>query len=199
MAGNEIERHPLPPFLPEGARILMLGSFPPPRKRWCMDFFYPNWTNDMWRVWGLVAANDAGHFIVPGEKRFDKDKIEDFCRKQGIALYDAAEEVVRIKDNASDNFLKIVRASDINSLLGCLPECRAIVATGQKSLQVLQTAIGFDALPLGGSCMVRYADRVIRVWRLPSTSRAYPLPLAAKASYYSAMFKASSPEDEKSK
>ena len=30
----EIERHPLKPF-------------PPPRKRWCIDFFYPNRTHTM--------------------------------------------------------------------------------------------------------------------------------------------------------
>lgn len=32
----EIERHPLEPFLPANARLLMLGSFPPQKKggRW---------------------------------------------------------------------------------------------------------------------------------------------------------------------
>ena len=44
----DIERHPLQPFLPANAQILMLGSFPPPKERWCMDFFYPNPQNDMW-------------------------------------------------------------------------------------------------------------------------------------------------------
>ena len=34
----EIETHPLQPFLPENARLLMLGSFPPPRNKWKMDF-----------------------------------------------------------------------------------------------------------------------------------------------------------------
>ncbi|MDR0743014.1 MAG: uracil-DNA glycosylase family protein, partial [Tannerella sp.] len=29
-----IEHHPLPPFLPDHAKILMLGSFPPPPERW---------------------------------------------------------------------------------------------------------------------------------------------------------------------
>ena len=43
------ERHPLEPFLPQNARILMLGSFPPPKARWSMEFFYPNWINDMWQ------------------------------------------------------------------------------------------------------------------------------------------------------
>lgn len=37
------ERHPLQPFLPANAKILMLGSFPPPKARWSMEFFYPNW------------------------------------------------------------------------------------------------------------------------------------------------------------
>ena len=49
-----IEEHPLKPFLPDGARVLFLGSFPPPRKRWSMDFFYPNWLNDFWRIMGLI-------------------------------------------------------------------------------------------------------------------------------------------------
>ena len=49
-----VEVHPLQPFLPEKARLLMLGSFPPQRKRWSMDFFYPNIQNDMWRIFGLV-------------------------------------------------------------------------------------------------------------------------------------------------
>ena len=44
------ELHPLEPFLPVGARLLMLGSFPPQRVRWSMDFFYPNLQNDMWRI-----------------------------------------------------------------------------------------------------------------------------------------------------
>ena len=36
------EHHHLKPFLPANAKVMFLGSFPPPKKRWCMDFFYPN-------------------------------------------------------------------------------------------------------------------------------------------------------------
>lgn len=36
------EIHPLEPFFPQGARLLMMGSFPPKRERWKMDFYYPN-------------------------------------------------------------------------------------------------------------------------------------------------------------
>ena len=87
------ELHPLEPFLPANARILMLGSFPPKRIRWSMDFFYPNLQNDMWRIVGYLAAGDKSHFLMPGGRKFDKERIEAFCRERGIALYDTAVEV----------------------------------------------------------------------------------------------------------
>ena len=49
-----VEYHPLRPFLPEKAKVLFLGSFPPQRKRWCMDFYYPNFINDHWRIEGQI-------------------------------------------------------------------------------------------------------------------------------------------------
>ena len=51
---SQIETHPLAPFLPVNAKLLMLGSFPPPKERWKMDFYYPNYQNDMWRIFGLI-------------------------------------------------------------------------------------------------------------------------------------------------
>ena len=87
------ERHPLEPFLPENARLLMLGSFPPKRIRWSMEFFYPNLQNDMWRIVGYLATGDKMHFLEPGGRRFDRERIEAFCRERGIALYDTAVEL----------------------------------------------------------------------------------------------------------
>ena len=58
----QIERHPLRPFMPENAQLLMLGSFPPPKERWCMDFFYPNPQNDMWRIMGQIFYSDKTYF-----------------------------------------------------------------------------------------------------------------------------------------
>lgn len=110
------ELHPLEPFLPAGARLLMLGSFPPQRVRWSMDFFYPNLQNDMWRIVGLVFFADKSYFLTSDGKRFDKERIECFCREKGLALYDTAEEIIRLKNNASDNFLQVVREVDLAQL-----------------------------------------------------------------------------------
>ena len=98
----EIEQHPLEPFLPGNARLLMLGSFPPQRKRWSMEFYYPNWNNDMWRIAGLLFFNDKDHFADKSQKAFRKERIIDFLNEKGIALFDTATAVRRLQDNASE-------------------------------------------------------------------------------------------------
>ena len=49
-----VEEHPFEPWLPGNAKLLMLGTFPPAEKRWCMPWYYPNFQNDMWRIFGLI-------------------------------------------------------------------------------------------------------------------------------------------------
>ena len=182
------ELHPLEPFLPANARILMLGSFPPKRIRWSMDFFYPNLQNDMWRIVGYLAAGDKSHFLMPGGRKFDKERIEAFCRERGIALYDTAVEVIRLKDNASDNFLQVVREVDLAVLLARIPHCRTLVTTGQKATDTLRAVTGCGEPAVGESVAFEYAGRSMRLWRMPSSSRAYPRPVEWKAGFYRKVF-----------
>ena len=182
------ELHPLEPFLPANARILMLGSFPPKRIRWSMDFFYPNLQNDMWRIVGYLAAGDKSHFLMPGGRKFDKERIEAFCRERGIALYDTAVEVIRLKDKASDNFLQVVREVDLAALLARIPHCRTLVTTGQKATDTLRAVTGCGEPAVGESVAFEYAGRNMRLWRMPSSSRAYPRPVEWKAGFYRKVF-----------
>ena len=182
------ELHPFSPFLPAEARILFLGSFPPQEKRWSMEFYYPNWTNDFWRVMGLLFHDDREWFAVAGEKRFDVDKVKAFCREQHLALYDTACEVRRLQDNASDKFLEVVTATDIPALLERIPRCNALVTTGQKATDVIVETFRCAQPPMGGSIPLQVGTRSLSFWRMPSTSRAYPLPLEKKAEAYRALF-----------
>ena len=182
------ERHPFQPFLPYGARILFLGSFPPQPHRWCMPFYYPNWINDFWRIMGLIHFGDKAHFCIPGEKRFDETAIRAFCEKEGLAFYDTATEVRRLKDNASDAFLEVVTPTDIPALLARIPDCRALVTTGEKASSLAADTFSCDIPSVGGFIDVRVASRPLRFWRMPSTSRAYPLPLEKKADAYRLLF-----------
>ena len=178
------EKHPFEPFLPEGARILFLGSFPPQPHRWCMPFYYPNWINDFWRIMGLIHFGDKNHFCVPGEKRFDEALIRQFCLEAGLAFYDTACEVRRLRDNASDAFLEVVTPTNIPALLTQIPECHAIVTTGEKASTVVAETFGYLVPPVGWFVDIG----PIRFWRMPSTSRAYPLPLEKKAEAYRKLF-----------
>lgn len=183
------ERHPLEPFLPEGTNILMLGSFPPERKRWSMEFFYPNWGNDMWRIWGLIFFGDKQHFEITAEKRFDGERIATFCAERGVALYDTACEVRRLAGNASDKFLEVVTPTDLRSLLRRLPHCRAIVTTGEKATDTLIEQFGCEKPRVGEYTGIEFEGRTLRLYRMPSSSRAYPLKLERKAEAYERMLR----------
>ena len=182
------ERHPLQPFLPANARVLMLGSFPPPKVRWSMDFFYPNWQNDFWRLTGIIFHNDKHFFEEKEEKRFCKESIIEFCNEKGIAIYDTASEVTRLKDNASDKFLEVVTPTDIQALLSQIPDCTAIVTTGQKATDVITATFNCQEPSVGNMTNINIRGRELHFWRMPSTSRAYPLPLEKKAEAYKRMF-----------
>ncbi|MCQ2083511.1 MAG: uracil-DNA glycosylase family protein [Bacteroidaceae bacterium] len=164
--------------------MLFLGSFPPPKARWSMDFFYPNWINDFWRIQGLIHYADASHFEMDG-KRFDRERIIDFCTSKGLAFYDTASKVCRLKGNASDEFLVIIEPSDIGGMLSRMPECHTIVTTGGKSSEELAGILSAPAIPKVGT-FIDLQD--IRWWRMPSTSRAYPMSLKAKTAHYSKLF-----------
>lgn len=211
-----IESHPLEPFLPENAKVLFLGSFPPPKARWSMEFFYPNWINDFWRIQGLIHYGDKGYFekttnLNEGDlenaqktiKAFDKERILAFCNEKGIALFDTARKVCRLKGNADDNFLEIVERTDVLELLEVMPECRTIVTTGGKASEELQAYLEEKGMkvkiPKVGECsslQLPFNDEgrislnlnTFYWWRMPSSSRAYPMKLEKKAEYYRRLF-----------
>lgn len=183
-----IEKHPLEPFLPANAVLLMLGSFPPQKKRWSMDFFYPNLQNDMWRIVGLIFFQDKEHFLNPEKKVFDKDRIIEFLNDKGIALYDTASAIRRLQDNASDKFLEVIEQTDISLLLKQIPMCKAIVTTGQKATDIIREQIEVKEPTVGTSEPFEFGDKAMKLYRMPSSSRAYPLALEKKAAAYRVMF-----------
>lgn len=186
---NDVELHPLEPFLPDGTRLLMLGSFPPARRRWSMEFFYPNFINDMWRIFGIVFFGDKEHFVDTDAKTFRREDIIAFLEKVGIGLYDTACAVRRTKNTASDKDLEIVKETDVAELLRRIPQCRAVVTTGQKATDVMTGLFGVDTPKVGMSSPFTFDGREMRLYRMPSSSRAYPLSIDKKSAYYERMFR----------
>lgn len=189
MSVPETESHPLDPFIPDGARVLIMGTFPPKKSRWSMNFYYPNKINDFWRVMGLVFYDNADRFWNPASKSFLLDDIKDFLTERGIAMNDTGAKVRRLRDNASDKYLEIVQPVDLGALLDLMPHCHTIATTGEKAAGVIAAITGCEAPAAGKSVDTEWHGRKLTVWRMPSTSRAYPLPLAKKAEAYAAMFR----------
>ena len=194
-----VEYHPLRPFLPENANVLFLGSFPPQRKRWCIDFYYPNFINDHWRLEGEIFFGDKNHFVDLEAKRFKIDEIVAFCKEKGLAFFDTSTAIRRLQDNASDKFLEVVEPTDIPGLIAQLPRLRAIVTTGEKATETICKTMGITDVPkvntyVGGfnTDCTDLTDSTSRggllLYRLPSSSRAYPLSFDKKVEAYRRFF-----------
>lgn len=185
-----IERHPWPPFMPRDARLLMLGTFPPKPERWSMPFYYPNRINDFWRICGMVFYGNRDHFWNEAERRFRQADIERMLTERRIALWDTGMAVRRLRDNASDKFLEIVEEIELERLLAEYATIEAVVTTGEKATTVVAGQMGVAVPPIGQPVSAVMAGRSVALWRMPSSSRAYPLSLDKKAAAYRAMFDA---------
>ena len=191
---GEVEWHPLKPCINEETRVLFLGSFPPQRKKWAkgFNFFYPNFINDHWRIMGLIFYGDKDLFVDTKARTYKGADIIRFVHEHGLGYYDTSEAVKRLKDNASDKFLEVTVPTDIRTLISRAPRLQKIVVTGQKAADTLCDYFHIDQLPkMGESTDIPYLynslGQPVRLCRLPSSSRAYPMPLEQKAEYYRAM------------
>lgn len=185
----EIETHPFEPWLPADARLLMLGTFPPAPKRWCMEWYYPNFTNDMWRIFGIIFFNDKMKFVDTENKTYHVDGIKKMLLENRIAIFDTALKIRRTTGTASDKDLEIVEPADLDTMLHSLPECKAVLAAGQLATDVFIKHFGINAkkLKMGEFITFDFEGRQMRLYREPSSSRAYPMKVEKKAEYYQKM------------
>lgn len=187
---SDVETHPFEPFLPANARLLMLGTFPPSPKRWCMEWYYPNFTNDMWRIMGLCFFGDKERFVDSGRKTYRLTELKAFLRDAGIAIFDTCLRIRRTTGTASDKDLEVVEQADLDGMLRALPLCRGVLAAGQLATSIFTAHYGIDAkgMRMGDHRDFLFEGRTISLYREPSSSRAFPMKVEAKAEYYKAMF-----------
>lgn len=153
-----------------------------------MEFYYPNVINDFWRVMGLIFFDDKDALWDATAKKFREADLRQLLSEKGIALHDTGATVRRLRDNASDKFLEIVESVNLAALLQQMPECHTIATTGEKAAGVIATLTDSPLPKMGqwvdGQITVDGRDRLLDITRMPSTSRAYPLPLTQKAAFY---------------
>ena len=173
-----------------------------------MDFYYPNFINDHWRIEGQIFFCDKNHFVDVLNKRFKIDDIVAFCEEKGLAFFDTSTAIRRLQDNASDKFLEVVEPTDIPALLRQLPHLRAIVTTGEKATETICKTMGITDVPKVNTYVeitntdgTDETDKLentnltnltnggsLLLYRLPSSSRAYPLSFDKKVEAYRQFF-----------
>ena len=152
----EIESHPWQPFIPDGAKVLIMGTFPPQAKRWSMDFYYPNRTNDFWKICGLLFLGDKDALLCDDRKTYDIDKIRSLMTEKRIALNDTVRKARRLKGNASDKFLEVIEPVPLFGLLSEMPGCHAVATTGEKAAGGYKQIAGMVNKPLEKLAGVKY-------------------------------------------
>lgn len=153
-----------------------------------MPFFYPNRTNDFWRIMGLIFLGNRDALWDAEQGRFNLDAIKSLLNREHIALWDTGMAVRRLKGNASDKFLEIVEPIDLATLLDENPTISHIITTGEKATGVIAMQAGVEMPSIGAPVACRVGCHAISLWRMPSSSRAYPLPLDKKAEAYKKIF-----------
>ena len=187
-AQPSVERHPWAPYVPVGAKYLFLGTFPPQEHRWSMPFYYPNKTNDFWRIMGLLFMGNRDALWNNEQGQFDLDAIRSLLNKEGIALWDTAMAVRRLKGNASDKYLDIVEPIFLEGLLDQYPTIFQVITTGEKATSVIAHQAGIEVPAIGVPVACSVGSHHFTLWRMPSSSRAYPLSLEKKAEMYKKVF-----------
>lgn len=195
--GKTVESHPFGPVLPSNATIMMMGTFPPTKDKWGMPFHYPNFYNDMWRIYGRVFFEDADHFRNGEEKGFDPQKIRAFMKQKGLASCPTVNKAIREQGNAADKHLTIVESVNLHQTLDQVPKVHTIFTTGGKATEILMQLLQQEQgkkIPktkwpkTNQQIVYPYAGRDLTLYRLPSTSRAYPLSLDKKVEAYRRFF-----------
>lgn len=122
------ETHPWNWFAPEHSRTLIVGTFPPTKRNWKYDFFYPNTANLFWRMMTQIAGTPLKHFS-------DEEAVierKEILRTLGVAITDMGRIIQRSENNSLDENLVIVEFMDILTILDENPDISMIICTSSS-------------------------------------------------------------------
>lgn len=128
-------KHPYPPFIPENATKLIVGTLPPPRfstgelKDGDVDFCYGSRDGLLWQVIDRIFDLDL-KFESTAEAI---EQRENFLFKHQIGICDTVESCIRYKVDASDLGMNQVELRDLIGILRKHPSVDTLLFTGGNS------------------------------------------------------------------
>ena len=122
------ETHPWKWHIPLGAKTVIIGTFPPTRRNWSYNFFYPNKNNYFWRILAALAGQELQHFS--GEEAVRER--ESLLDRLQVGLSDMGHIICRMEDNSMDENLQVVEYMDILRLLDENPSVGKLIFTSSS-------------------------------------------------------------------
>jgi double-stranded uracil-DNA glycosylase len=144
----------LAPVVGEGARVLVLGSFPSERSL-VADQYYANRRNQFWPIMANLLEFDA-------DGPYD-ERIEAVSR-HGVALWDVVHSCRRVGSMDAKIDRKTLVVNDFGPLFTRNPGIDRIFVNGLTAMELLE----------------RHVETALPVVRLPSSSGALPMSFADK-------------------
>ncbi|MBI3260026.1 MAG: hypothetical protein HYZ54_11200 [Ignavibacteriae bacterium] len=122
------ENHPWNWFAPANSKTLIIGTFPPTKRNWKYDFFYPNTANLFWRMMARIAKTELQHFS--GEEAVNERRS--ILEKLDVAISDMGSIILRNENSSLDENLSIVEYMDIFRILDENPLITKIICTSSS-------------------------------------------------------------------
>jgi len=122
------EIHPWNWFAPENSKTLIIGTFPPTKRNWKYDFFYPNTANLFWRILAKIADIEL-QCNLGEEAVIERKKI---LKIVAVAITDMGRVILRNDNSSLDENLEIVEYMDIFQILDEYPEITTIICTSSS-------------------------------------------------------------------
>jgi G:T/U-mismatch repair DNA glycosylase len=82
----------------------------------------------------------------------------------------------------------VVEQTDIQAMLHRIPQCKTIVTAGQLATTLCARQLQVEEPKVGDFVAVDFEGRLLQFYRMPSSSRAYPMAIEKKAAFYQKVF-----------
>ena len=158
---TEPMREGLAPVVGDGARVLILGSFPSERSLVASEY-YANRRNQFWPLLGAVFGFDAD---MPYAQRMDA------VVQHGVALWDVVHSCRRAGSMDAKIDRKTLVVNDFGALLAANPGIERVFVNGLTTFELFE----------------RYIETALPTVRLPSSSKTMTMSFADKLSQWSAV------------
>ena len=122
------ELHPWNWYAPENSRTLIIGTFPPTKRNWSFDFFYPNKANLFWRMIARIAGAEMKHFA--GDLAVEERKA--LLQQLHLAITDMGKHIIRHENSSLDENLAAVEFMNIFQILDENPGIEKLIFTSSS-------------------------------------------------------------------